>query len=95
MDRMMDMNMALSLDGNAAAGLLQEIFAEEMTASPAECASCGRIGELGSLRAYMHSLGVVLRCPSCGAIVLRVAVTPRAIYLDARGAVYLRLDRKG
>jgi hypothetical protein len=40
-------------------------------------------------------MGVVLRCPYCGAIVLRVAVTPRAIYLDARGAVYLRLERKG
>ncbi|HEY3345627.1 MAG TPA: DUF6510 family protein [Anaerolineaceae bacterium] len=95
MDGVVDMNQVLALDGNAAAGLLQEIFAEEMTTSPAECVTCGAVGELGSLRAYRTSMGVVLRCPYCGAIVLRVAVTPRAIYLDARGAVYLRLERKG
>jgi hypothetical protein len=85
----------LALDGNAVAGLLQEIFAEEMTTNPAECATCGAVGELGGLRAYVQSPGVVLRCPYCGATMLRVAVTPQAIYLDARGSVYVRLERKG
>jgi hypothetical protein len=34
---------------------------------------------------------VVLRCSSCEQVVLRIVRTPEAIYLDARGAVYLRL----
>lgn len=94
METAVDMSEALVLDGNAAAGLLQEIFAEEMTASPAQCAGCGRVGALGRLLAYMSATGIVLRCPDCGNIVLRMVVTPREIFIDARGAMVLRLDRK-
>ena len=88
-----DMDRALMLDGNAAGGLLQDIFAAEMTASPTECAHCGREGELGTLLAFTQAPGVVLRCPTCAQVVLRIVQTPGAIYLDARGAVYLRLAR--
>ena len=84
----------LVLDGNAVAGLLQEIFSVEMTASPTECAHCGRKGELATLRAYTRSSGVVLRCSSCGEVVLRIVQTPRAIHLDARGAKCLSLERQ-
>jgi hypothetical protein len=84
---------ALILDGNAVAGLLEDLFAVEMTASRTECAHCGRVGDVGSLLAFTHAPGVVLRCPSCEQIVLRIAVTPEAIYLDARGAAFLRLMR--
>ena len=88
-----DLNRELMLDGNAVAGVLYEMFAVEMTASPTECASCGREGELGTLLAFMQSPGVVLRCPACEQVMLRIVETPDAIYLDARGAVYLRLRR--
>ena len=90
----MDTVHELMLDGNAAAGVLQEIFAEEMTASPTECANCGHEGELGTLLAFMQSPGVVLRCPACENVVIRIVQTPNATYLDARGAVYLRLSRR-
>ena len=89
-----DVNRALMLDGNAVAGLLQEIFAAEMTASPTECASCGREGEMGTLLAFTQSPGVILRCPACESVVMRVVQTTKAIYLDARGAAYLRLERR-
>ena len=88
-----DITGELMLDGNAAAGVLQEIFALEMTASPTECANCGREGELGSLMAFTQSPGIVLRCPACEQVMIRIVRTPDAIYLDARGAVYLRLQR--
>jgi len=88
-----DLNHKLMLDANAAAGLLHEIFGVEMTAAPTECANCGNEAELGTLLAFTHGPGLVLRCSTCENIVLRLVETPDAIYLDARGAVYLRLAR--
>ena len=88
-----DVNMEMMLDGNAVAGVLQEIFAEEMTDCPSECATCGNRGPLGTLKAFTQNPGIILRCSICGNIVLRIAVTPDAIYLDARGARYIRLAR--
>ena len=88
-----DMNHELMLDANAAAGLLQEIFGTDMTAAPTECANCGAEGEMGTLLAFTQAPGVVLRCPSCEQIIVRIVQTPNAFYIDARGAVYLRLAR--
>ncbi len=92
-DSLSDMNHELMLDGNSAAGLLQEIFGTDMTAAPTECASCGAEGEMGTLLAFTQAPGVVLRCPSCEQVVVRIVQTPNAYYIDARGAVYLRLAR--
>lgn len=88
-----DINRELMLDANAAAGLLQEIFGVEMTAAPSECANCGNVGEVGGMLAFVQGPGVILRCSACEGIILRIVRTPEAIYLDARGAVYLRLAR--
>jgi len=93
MEETTDINRELMLDANATAGLLYEIFGAEMTASPTECATCGNQGEIGELLAFTRGPGVVLRCSACEHVVLRVVQTPDAIYLDARGAVYLRLAR--
>jgi hypothetical protein len=83
----------LMLDGNAVAGLLQEIFATEVTIAPVQCADCSQEGEVGSLLAFTQGPGIVLRCPACEKIVLRVVQTPRSIYLDARGAAFLCIPR--
>jgi hypothetical protein len=83
----------LMLDGNATAGILNEIFATEVTSNPLECAGCGQEGELGALHAFVQAPGIVLRCPACENIILRVVQTPEAFYLDFRGAVYLKLNR--
>jgi hypothetical protein len=93
MDERIDRNRELMLDANASAGALFEIFGVEMTASPTECAHCGREGDVGTLLAFTQGPGLILRCPSCENIILRIVQTPEAIYLDARGAVYLRLAR--
>ncbi len=92
-ENLSDMNHELMLDANAAAGLLQEIFGTDMTAAPTECANCGQEGEIGTLLAFTQAPGVVLRCPSCENVVVRIVQTPDAFYIDARGAVYLRLAR--
>lgn len=83
----------MTLDANSVSGLLWDIFGVEMTAEPAECAHCGNRAEIGTLLAYTQGPGVVLRCSTCGKVVLRIIQTPEAFYLDARGAVYLRLAR--
>jgi hypothetical protein len=94
MEEITDINRELMLDANATAGLLYEIFGTEMTASPTECAHCGNVGEMGGLLAFTQGPGIVLRCTACEGVILRIVQTPEAIYLDARGAVYLRLERR-
>jgi hypothetical protein len=89
-----DVNRAMMLDANAMAGTLQEIFGAEMTAMPTECATCGNVAEIGTLLAFTQAPGAVLRCSICEQIVMRIVRTPAATYLDARGAVYLRLPRR-
>jgi Family of unknown function (DUF6510) len=91
---MVDKNESLMLDGNAMAGVLHELFEVEMTVADLECATCGRHGEVGSLWAFVETPGYVLRCPACQSVVLRMSVTPKEYYLDARGAVYLCIPRK-
>ncbi len=91
MDDSLDVNRALMLDGNAVAGALREIFTVEMTVSMAECAHCGCESQVGALLAFVPGPGIVLRCPKCENVVLRVTRTPDRVYLDARGSAYLCL----
>ncbi len=93
LDSSIDPNQELMLDGNALAGLLQEIFGTEMTAVPSQCAGCGNEAEVGSLLAFTQGPGYVLRCSACKQIILRIVQTPDSYYLDVRGAAYLRLRR--
>ena len=90
---MSDMSDALRLDGNSVGGLLDEVFGREMTNSPCQCAYCGAVGPIATLMAFIHAPGVVLRCPRCEEIGLRLVTMPEAFHLDVRGAVYLQLAR--
>lgn len=60
------------LDGNALAGQLEELFGTEMTSAPRRCQSCGSVRPIGAHRLY-RGAGLVLRCPVCGDIALRLA----------------------
>ncbi|HEX6533896.1 MAG TPA: DUF6510 family protein [Gemmatimonadaceae bacterium] len=77
---------ALRLDGNAAAGLLSEIFVPDVTAARATCAHCGVDRPVGALLLYAHGMGVVVRCPSCDGVVLRATRTSARVWLDLTGA---------
>ena len=66
---------ALWLDGNALAGLLEELFATELTDAPRSCGSCGAIRAVGAHRLY-RGPGLVLRCPVCSDIALVVRPLP-------------------
>jgi hypothetical protein len=63
----------LMLDGNAAAGTLEQIFTFEITTATGTCAFCGAVGDLGAARVYAPEIGIVVRCPKCGNVLLRLA----------------------
>lgn len=88
-----DMNTMLMVDGNAVAGELQEIFGRDLTMAVTRCGGCGADSRVGALMAFVRGPGVVLRCPACDAVTVRIVETPSEYYIDARGAVYLRIDR--
>ena len=88
-----DMNTALMVDGNAVAGQLMDVFGRDMTIAVVRCAGCTCEAEMGALMAFTRGPGVVLRCPACAAAIARVVETPTAIYVEARGASFLRLPR--
>lgn len=93
-DEPMDMAEALTLDGNGVAGMLEEVFGRDMTAELSMCANCGHVGEGGTLLAFIGP-GTTLRCSICHEVVVRVVRTPGGTYVDARGAVFLRLPPTG
>lgn len=81
----------LVLDGNAVGGLLAEVFAVEMTTAVGTCASCGAVSAVGELRVYMHAPGVVIRCPRCESVLMRVVRSSGRMWLDLRGLQSLEL----
>lgn len=82
---------SLRLDGNAAAGLLREVFAVEMTTAVGTCAHCGKVGPVGEALLYGGELGVVLRCAGCEGLLVCITHTPRGYWLDLRGLRILRV----
>ena len=81
----------MRLDGNAAAGMLRDLFAVDTTAAEATCGGCGNAGPVGALFEYGQEMGVVLRCSACGKPVLRVVRTDVAMYVDFSGLRLLRI----
>jgi hypothetical protein len=91
----MDTANDLVLDGNAAAGLLSEVFAPETTGAMARCGCCGAEGPVGTLLVYGHGMGMVLRCPRCEHVMIRIAHMRKEVVLNMQGAVFLRLPVDG
>jgi hypothetical protein len=82
----------LRLDGNAAAGLLAEVFAFEATTATICCGACGNVGQLGELPMYHHGMGAVLRCPRCDGAMVRVGQGRGRYLVDLRGSAYLAVE---
>jgi predicted enzyme related to lactoylglutathione lyase len=78
------------LDGNAAAGELSELFALDPTTATATCAGCGTTGAMAQVLVYPAGMGTVLRCPSCDAVLARVARFGGEVRIEMRGVRVLR-----
>ena len=59
-----------AVDGNAIGGLLYEVFGSEMTDAPTVCASCGDARQVAELVVYLRGPGTVVRCRSCGSVLM-------------------------
>jgi hypothetical protein len=75
----------LRLDGNAAAGALQELFGFEVTAARGRCDGCGAVEPIGALIVYTHAPGMVFRCLHCEAVMIRLVEAPDGYRVDLRG----------
>ncbi|MGH2705718.1 MAG: DUF6510 family protein [Actinomycetota bacterium] len=75
----------LRLDGNAAAGLLGEVFPFEMTVARTTCGHCGMVEPVGNVLVYMQAPGVVFRCIHCGGVQIRVVRGRGRFYVDLSG----------
>lgn len=83
--------MEAELDGNAAAGMLQTIFPFDMTLVQVTCDGCHSTYVIAELAVYMHGMGIVLRCPSCENVLIRVAQIEGDYLLDMHGVQMLRI----
>lgn len=81
----------MRLDGNAAGGLLNEIFPFEMTTAAATCSGCDATKLIGELMLYRRDMGAVLRCVDCDTAVLRITHIRGCYQLDLSGINCLRI----
>ncbi len=79
------------LDGNAAAGMLQEIFPFDMSLAQVTCTGCGTANVIGATAAYMQGMGTVIRCPSCDTVLIRIVHARGRYMLDMRGVRVLQI----
>jgi Family of unknown function (DUF6510) len=75
---------SLHTDGNAIAGLLQEVFVAEVTTARRVCQSCRQESPIGAHRLY-EGAGPVLRCPACGDLAACIAVLPDRNVISLHG----------
>ena len=74
----------LMLDGNAVAGVLQEVFAVEMTTAVGTCGNCGAAEPIGALHVY-RGAGIVLRCPYCDNVIGTIVKDDTRMWISLSG----------
>jgi Family of unknown function (DUF6510) len=78
-------------DGNAIAGVLQEVFVPEMTMGRIACGGCDNIELIGAEHAYTQAPGIVLRCRNCDAVLLVVTQAPGRNVLAFPGSRWIEI----
>jgi Family of unknown function (DUF6510) len=83
----------LRLDGSAMAGLLHELFVDDVTAAQGACASCGSVARIGEQQLYMYprSPGAVLRCAGCENVLMVIVHTEGRVRLGFQGLAWLEV----
>lgn len=74
-----------TLDGNAVAGLLHEVFGEEMTTTVITCAECGTTTVVAETVVYPGAPGAIIRCRACGQLLAAITEVNNVYCVDLRG----------
>ena len=77
------------IDGNGIGGLLIDAFGKEMTAVSSTCATCGARRPVAELIVYQRAPGTVVRCRTCGNVVMVLVERGDSIDVDLSGLASL------
>jgi hypothetical protein len=83
----------MHLDGNGVAGMLAEIFGTDATTADCTCQSCGARNMLAAHRAY-RGAGLVLRCPACEDLAIRIGVLADRYVVEVRGRLLMQVPHR-
>jgi hypothetical protein len=75
---------ARMLDGNAVAGLLQEVFAVEITTAVGTCSGCGATEPVGAIQVF-EGAGIALRCPHCDNALVKLVKDGSRVWIGFPG----------
>jgi Family of unknown function (DUF6510) len=78
-----------ALDGNSIGGLLIDVFGADMTAVISVCGTCGASRPVAELCVYGRAPGTVVRCRSCGGVLMVFAHVHDVICVDLAGLAEL------
>jgi uncharacterized Zn finger protein len=78
-----------AVDGNAIGGLLIDVFGTEMTAASSTCATCGARRPVAELVVYRRAPGTVVRCRTCGSVLMVMVGRTGVTSVDLSGLASL------
>ena len=84
----------MHVDGNAIGGLLTDVFGRDATGVNGRCRECGTENYVGALLVY-RAAGVVVRCPSCNATLMKLVEARDEIFVDLGGLLGSGLEPLG
>lgn len=73
-----------AVDGNAIGGLLIDIFGGDMTLAGSICGTCGASRPVAELVVYLRAPGTVVRCRTCGSVLM--------VFVERRGVTGVDLS---
>ncbi len=73
------------LDGNAIGGVLGEIVGYELTTATSTCDGCGKLDLVAELVVYTRCPGIVVRCPACDSVLMRIVRIHERYVVDLGG----------
>ena len=78
-----------AVDGNAIGGLLIDVFGTEMTAADSTCGTCGASRPVAELVVYQRAPGTVVRCRTCGSVLMVFVHAHDVMCVDLAGLAAL------
>jgi uncharacterized protein DUF6510 len=78
-----------AVDGNAIGGLLIDVFGTEMTAAGSTCGTCGASRPVAELVVYQRAPGTVVRCRTCGSVLMVFVKAHDVMCIDLAGLAAL------